>query len=981
MLAVPLLFAALTPQGQASEEGLRLFDERVRPILQNNCVECHNPAKAKGEFDLSTREALLFEGEYGAWVVPGDPEASELLLLVDHEDKPFMPKDEPQLSADDRAAIRRWIELGAPYREPIAEQAGMQITDEDREHWAFASLAEDSGKSVDRHLEEALAKQGLDLSERADPRQLLRRLTLDLTGLPPTPSRMREFLAAWEGDPDAAYRNEVNRLLDDPAYGERWGRHWLDAARYADSGGYEFDIERPEAWPYRDWVIEAYQNDMPYDEFLRLQLAGDELKPADPAAHAATGFLTAGPRINNQETIQNRYDELDDIVATIGSSMMGVTLGCARCHDHKFDPLPTRDYYAILGAFKNTSRTKHPMVSPAELSEFQERQQAYEQRLAAAREPIAAWEAATKAAIVERRLGKLELTEEAAHLLLQERDPDLANWRYTLRKPADDWTQLDFDAESWPEGNPGFGTAGTPAARVGTEWKSESIWLRREFEHNWLHMSDYGLAIHHDEDVEVYLNGSLIYSAQGYTTDYKFVPLDAEAIRLLRPKQRNVLAVHCKQTVGGQYIDVHLVDRATVPPQRTLAEHVYSSRWQSLRDAYGDVLEVSPEQRKQEATPEELAAGQELREAEQAVRRTRPAAPQTVLSIRDKGPVPEKNWVLRRGNPLDPGEELELAFLQVIGPANPEEAGFPVQTKLDGRSSGQRSALAAWMTDVERGAGRLVARVEANRIWHHHFGRGLVSTPGDFGRMADPPTHPALLEDLANRLIESGWSRKTLHREILHSRAYQQAGQWSPELEQIDGNNLLWSYRPPVRLEAEAIRDSILAVSGSLNRARGGPGVRPWIHSDAIATGSTVKWPKNVVDGPATWRRTVYVFQRRSVMMPTLETFDLPNATQSCTRRNRTTTPTQALAMLNNPFVREQAKRFASRLEQEIPASEDPAAGMDTRRARVALGFELAIGRSPIEAEMQAALSFLTDESLADFCQVLFNLNEFLYLP
>jgi mono/diheme cytochrome c family protein/cytochrome c553 len=973
VLAASFLFFAAAQQASASNEGLRLFEERVRPILQNNCVECHNPSKSKGEFDLSTRESLLFEGEYGAWVIPGDPDASELLLLVDHEDKPFMPKDEPQLAAEDRAAIRRWIELGAPYSEPIAEQGGMQISEEDREHWSFAPLAADSGLSVDAHLSAALAERGLSLSEQAQPRPLLRRITLDLTGLPPTPSQMNEFLLAWEVDAEAAYRAAVERLLADPAYGERWGRHWLDAARYADSGGYEFDIERPEAWPYRDWVIDAFNQDLPYDEFLRLQLAGDELQPEVPAAHAATGFLTAGPRIGNQDTIQNRYDELDDMVGTMGASMLGVTLACARCHDHKFDPLPTRDYYAILGAFKNTRTTKHPLLAPAELDRYREQQRAYDQRLAAVREPITAWEASTKAAIVARRLGRLELTEEAAQLLLEDTDPELPLWKYTLRKPDDAWMNFDFDDEEWPEGAPGFGTAATPGARVGTEWKSESIWLRREFEHRWIHMSDYGLAIHHDEDVTVYLNGNLIYQAEGYTTDYQFVPLDPAALQLFRPLQKNVVAVHCKQSVGGQYVDVNFIDRATLGGDASLADHVFRSRWQSLRDTYGHVLEVTPEQLREEATEAEKAAGEALRDAEQKVRETRPAAPQTVLSIQDKGPAPEKNWLLRRGNPLDRGEELELAFLQVLGPANPEEAGFPVRPRVDGRSSGQRSALAAWITDVERGAGRLVARVEANRIWHHHFGRGIVATPGDFGRMADPPTHPALLEDLANRLIDSGWSRKALHREILYSQAYRQAGQWTPALEQIDGNNLLWSYRPPVRLEAEAIRDAILAASGTLNREMGGPGVRPWIHSDAIATGSTVKWPKDVVDGPATWRRTVYIFQRRSVLLPTLETFDLPNATQSCTRRNRTTTPTQALAMLNNPFIRDQAKHFAARLEAEV--------GRDNRRDQITRGFEIALGRPPVDMEMQASLSFLTDETLADFCQVLFNLNEFLYLP
>lgn len=966
------LFAAVLQHPAPQDEGLKLFEERVRSILQKNCVECHNPSQSKGEFDLSTREALLFEGEFGAWVIPGDAEESELMILVDHEDKPYMPKDKPQLSAEDRDALRRWIELGAPYSGPIAEQGGLQITEEDRQHWAFRPLAEDTGLSIDAHLQEALEAKGLGFGPEAEPRTLLRRLTLDLTGLPPTPKVMDEFLQAWEADAEGAYQAAVDRLLADDAYGERWGRHWLDAARYADSGGYEFDVERPQAWPYRDWVIDAYNQDLPYDEFLRLQLAGDELQPGVPAAHAATGFLTAGPRITNQQTIQNRYDELDDMVATIGSSMMGVTLGCARCHDHKFDPIPTRDYYAILGAFKNTRTVEHPMLPPAELAAYHEAKSQHDDELRRATAPLNEWKERTRAAIVERRLSKLELTEEAARLLLADEDPELAQWRYTLRQPEVDWFAPEFDDADWPQGTPGFGTSGTPGARVGTEWKSEQIWLRREFEHRWLHMADFGLAIHHDEDVQVYLNGELIYEAEGYVTDYQFVPLDAEALQLLRPMERNVLAVHCRQSVGGQYVDVHLVDRVTVPAGRSLADHVFASRWQTLREQHGDVLKVDDRQLAEEATEAERAERDALQAAIDEVKRRAPRGPQRVLSIQDKGPVPETNHLMARGNPLDPKEELELAFLQVIGPASPEEAGFPVQPRVDGRSSGQRTSLAMWMTDVERGAGRLVARVEANRVWHHHFGVGLVTTPGDFGTMADPPSHPALLDDLAQRLIQSGWSRKALHREILLSQAYRQQGQWTPALEQIDGDNRLWSYRPPVRLEAEAIRDSILAVSGSLNRQMGGPGVKPWIHPDAIATGSTAKWPKNVVDGPATWRRTVYVFQRRSVLMPTLETFDLPDATQSCTRRNRTTTPTQALAMLNSPFVREQAKLFAARLERE--------AG-DDRRAQITRAFELTLGRPPSELEMGACLSFLADESLANLGQVMFNLNEFLYLP
>ncbi len=967
---------------QQDDPGLDLFREVVRPALERHCVECHNPDKAKAGFDLSTRAALLAGSENGEMVVPGSAEDSVLQWQIDHEEKPFMPHKKPQLGGELRRDIGRWIDAGAPYDGALNRPDERLITDADRAHWAFAPLPEtDPGdpsaavagipaaaaRSLDAWIDQRLSASALHAGKQAPPHVLLRRATLDLTGLPATLEEQQRFRREWKLDPQQAWTALVERLLASPHYGERWGRHWLDAARYADSGGYEFDVERPNAWPYRDWVVRALNEDLPYDEFLRLQLAGDELRPDDPSAHAATGFLTAGPVVSNQQTEQNRYDELDDVLATTGSAMLGLTLACARCHDHKFDPIPQRDYYQILAAFTGTERHQRPLLEGAALVRWQEARRKHQEQITRAEQELSAAREGVRAAIVERRLSALELTEGDATLLRAPQDPLAPQWRYTFRDPGPGWAEADFDDRDWPQGPGGFGRRNTPGARLGTEWTSDQVWLRRTVEVP-EHMREPGLVLHHDEDLRVSLDGVVIFTAEGFLRDYRFVALDVQALRPFAGRSAT-LAVSCRQSSGGQFVDVHLVDRAELT-DGPLGDAVRMNRWTALRQRHGADLEVNDEQLAAEASAEESASLAALESQLQEVRAQRPAEPQRVLALRDRGRDPAPTWLLGRGDPGDKREQVEVGFLRVLTPAEDARLHFPVTARA--HSSGRRSALAAWMTAVEHGAGRLVARVEANRIWQHHFGRGLVPTPGDFGTQATTPSHPQLLDELARRLIGSGWSRKALHRAILHTRAYRRLGQWTPQLAEVDADNLLLSYRPPLRLEAEALRDSMLAVSGCLNPSLGGPGVRPWIHADVIATGSTNKWPQAVVDGPATWRRSIYVFVRRSVMMPTLETFDLPNAAQSCTRRDRTTTPTQALALLNNPFVRAQAQHFAERLRQ--------IAGND-HGAQIDAAFALALARPPDPDERSAAAAFLAEHDLVDLCQVMFNLNEFLYLP
>ncbi|MEZ5962936.1 MAG: PSD1 and planctomycete cytochrome C domain-containing protein [Planctomycetota bacterium] len=700
-------------------------------VVEQRCVSCHNATRRRAGLDLTTRDAALRGGKSGPALRPGDPEASLVLALVEHRQAPHMPHRQAALAAAEVDSLRAWIADGAPYARVIDAPARgasdeLQVTDADRSFWAFAAFeaasppAAGEGRAhteADRFWLARLDAAGVQPNPSADKPTLLRRLCFTLLGLPPTRAQLDEFLA--DDRPDA-YERAVDTLLASPHFGERQARHWLDVARYADSGGYEFDHERPHAYPYRDFVIEAMNDDMPFDEFVRLQVAADELRPDEPRTWRATGFLCAGPTVGNQENEHTRYDEYDDVVSTIGSAFLSLTVGCARCHDHKYDPIPTRDYYRLVAAFTTTERADRPLRTAPE----------------------------------------------------------------------------------------------TPA---------------------------------HDDDL--------------------------------------------------------------------------------------------------------------------------------ALVMTDRGATPSPSYLLRRGNPDDKVEPLAPGFLQVLTPIA-EQARYAAPTPRSD-TTGRRAALARWLTDVEHGAGRLLARVIVNRIWQQHMGRGLVATPNDFGMQGERPTDPALLDWLARDFIAGGFRLKRLHRSIVTSAFYRQTSSVRQGSTIDDG---LWARRFPVRLDAESLRDAILATTGSLNPKLYGPSVKPWMHPDAIATGSTNKWPLGVHDGPRTWRRSLYVFMRRSVRFPLLEVFDAPDATTSCGRRTPTTTPLQALALMNDAFVRDQAEILATRVRT--------AAGEDDGE-QVARAFEMALRRAPSADENERACRFLLaqrarhahpDLALVDLCQILFNLNEFLYV-
>jgi hypothetical protein len=839
-------------------------EAEARSVLTANCLKCHGPSKQKGGLRFDSREGVLSKGDSGSpAVAPGRPAASEMIRRVTAKDAAErMPPDGAALTAAQVEALRKWIEAGAAWpREGTglitAGRTELGVTDDDRRHWAFRPLAKAESPAapvgrvhtpIDRFILAGLSAKRLTPAPPADQRVLIRRVTFDLTGLPPTPEEVEAFVRA--ADPDAAYEALVDRLLASPRYGERWGRHWLDVARYADSGGYESDIDRPAAYHYRDFVIKALNDDLPFDEFVRRQLAGDEHAPDDPRAVAATGFLAAGPceslpdNLLEEERLRQRYIELDDMVSTTGAALLGLTVGCARCHDHKFDPIPTRDYYRILAALHSGDRAEVPLGTRAEVEASR------------------------------RARGEWEKQRQAAETRLKE----------------------------WLDG----------------QKKTLGPGLRRQMIDR-LPLADAEKALLRDKP-------------------------DAAEAKTLAKKHAKALAV-------------------TDADWRGAMDDAARRRWDELA---GEVA---------------------------ALRAREPKAPPVALAFKDFGPKPAASWLFRRGDFHDHTTPVELGFLTVLTRGKPAADYWKEARAGADRTDTtyQRRALAAWITDAECGAGALLARVIVNRVWQHHFGEGLVRTPNDFGSRGERPTHPELLEWLAADLVAHGWKLKRLHRMTLLSAAYRQGSSFDPQKAKADPDNrLLWRMRPQ-RLEAEVLRDALLAVGGTLNPEMYGPAFKPPIPADAmVARNLKSPYPKDVPDTPAVRRRSVYLFHKRVIPYPLLQAFDAPDAQQCTGRRAVTTVVPQALAVLNDPFVRDRAADFAARLLKE--AGDDSAACVER-------AYRLAFGRAPTGAETTAGVEFLAAQdrnrsarqpkvpaaevrrlALTDYCQALFGLNEFLYV-
>ena len=806
------------------------FSQKVAPIFQKQCLMCHGERVQRSGLDLRTETSILKGGTRGPAVIPGKPGQSLLYRLIAHQEEPAMPLGIDKLSDEQISIIYAWIEKmdsgqAGAITEPVipVRQPGYSITDNDRQFWAFVKPARPVIPSVrnqnrvrneiDAFVLKRLEDNGLEPSQPAEPGVLLRRVYLDLIGLPPSPEEVAEFLK----DPsDKAYQKVIDRLLASQHYGERWGRHWLDLARYADSGGYEFDVDRPHAWRYRDYVIKSINQDKPYDQFIREQLANDQLIPDDPEALIATAFCRNGPTVDNADNEETRTDELDDMVATTSSVFLGITVGCARCHDHKYDPIPQRDYYRMQAVFFPFQKTEKVMAPQSEIDSFKARQKEIDALL----KPIRA-----RISVIEKPIRDKLLAEKVEfHMRLAQSTGSL-------------------------EGR----------------------------------------------NVE----------------DYR------------------------RETTARFAKDVNL----------------------------------QPEEIDAGLTSDELKARKLIQNEIDAINKTRPKLLPAAMGITDKKD-PGVAYLLKRGDWRQKGEEVQPGFPTVLAGGNSIE---PVN---------RRKQLAEWIASSDN---PLTARVAVNRIWQYHFGKGIVRTPSDFGSTGDRPSHPELLDWMALEFIKRGWSWKSIHRLILLSNTYRQSSSFNKDAAGKDPENRLFWRMNQRRMEAEIIRDSILSVSGKLNTEMFGPGIYPRIDPDVINSGSRPRWPLDAKDEPSVWRRSVYIFVKRSVLVPLIEVFDCPATTVPAPMRSTSTVSPQALALLNNDFVLGQAGFFAERVIRD--------SGND-QKGLIARAFNLALNRSPSAKESDWALEFIKTQkagylkrndkqpdfsALRDFCHALLNLNEFIY--
>ncbi len=961
-LLVTGLGSAVAEDRPPTDEEARFFETNVRPVLVDQCFKCHGPAKQKSNLRLDSRAAILAGGDLGPAVVPGKPEESPLVAAVKYEeDGPKMPPS-GKLPPNQVEALSRWVKMGAPWpgeagdaaNPPPAKKAGFSITDKDRSHWAFRPVRRPDAPAVkesswvaspiDAFVLAGLEKKGLRPNPPASKAELLRRVTYDLTGLPPTPAEVEAYLK--DEAPDA-YEKVVDRLLASPRYGEAWGRRWLDLVRFAETNSYERDGVKPSAWRFRDYVIRSLNADKPYDRFVREQLAGDELPGRDVESVTATGFYRLG--IWDDEPVdreQARFDGYDDVVATTGQVFLGLTIDCARCHDHKLDPIAQKDYYRFVSFFRNVNHYRNggptdemPIVEPGHEEEAARIAREQDERRAKAEATVAGIE---------------EEYRRRSEAIAAVRGIDVEDLRYRFYR--DTWDRLpDFDAIK-PEDS---GELPSGLFDLSPRTRDEAFGFVFEGFLNVPNEGVYTFSLDSDDGSRLKVDGKAVAEHDGIHGE------GSPRVGSVALKKGRV-PIRLEYFQNGHGLGLTVAWSGPGVERRPLSAGMKKA----------EVVDVRAAIRKDGAKvlgPERVDRYQQARRV-LAELRTKTAATGTVLCVTEAGPVAPETFVLARGNPHAPGEKVEPAFLEVLGGTPANVPSPPPGAKTTGR----RLALADWIASPSN---PLTARVMANRVFQGHFGRGIVRSPSNFGLQGDPPTHPELLDWLASELVAGGWRLKPLHKTIVMSNAYQMSSRANPDaLAKDPTNDSLWRMDMR-RLSAEEVRDSILSASGTLNLAMFGPGVYPEIPREVLA-GQSVPgsgWGKSSPEEQA--RRSIYVHVKRSLLLPILESFDLAETDRSTPSRFSTTQPTQALGMLNGDFLNRQADLLAVRLRRE--------AG-DRVEDRVRLALRLVSAREPSEADVRRGANLIAgleakdglgpDAALKAFCLVALNLNEFLYL-
>lgn len=892
------------------------FEDDILPLFEDYCIDCHGPDKQKSGFRVDRRVHLLKGGDSGLpAVIPMNPGKSYMIEVIKSDDPEIgMPPKGGKLFDDEVELLEQWIAEGAVWPGQMEDKI-----EEGTDHWAFQSVERPaippkSDNPIDAFLNQRLEDEGIPVNKKTDPLSLIRRASMVLTGLPPQPSRVADFLVDYKENSEQAYAVLVDELLASPHFGERWAQHWLDVIRWAETNGSESNLYRKLAWVYRDYVIRVFNQDVPYDEFIRQQLAGDGMGVGE-----ALGFLVAGPHVPaatvGQEPSairQARADRMDEIMQTVGASMLGVTMSCARCHNHKFDPISIQDYYSMTAVFQDIEfGSRFP-----EFSEEHPRK--------------------TKANEIWK---------------------DIARNRSKIRKKTTTWE------EDW-------------GGYKEVHWKPlEVVGLRLNFWSGYVGLDEVEIFGLPAENINLAKasNGTKVKTDLAFAQQGDRFPVT----RVIDGKYgtQRWQASYNKEKKQNPWLEFTFEKPVKVGRLRMSSnrEYYFETDYLEQKNKFNfDKFLVNV--KLVDGSWEEIASIQKIRDfmkREKSVGDAVGEINHLAYKLSEEGPrpsfvgnfiQPKITHVLHRGSPENPRD--------IVPPAAPKilSGDLGVDNTASGRA--RRAEFAEWMVGEKN---PLTARVMANRIWQHVFGAGLVVTGGDFGRAGAPPSHPELLDWIATEFSNPSrpegtpWSMKELIRIFVTSDAFQRSNQPSDiGLEKDATSSLLWRF-PPRRVEAEVIRDGILLASGKLNRKMGGRSYR--IHN---IKKTYAQWEVLNNFGPETWRRMIYQERMRRVDDQIFTAFDFPDCGQVRAKRPVSTTPLQALNLMNSDFVVDQAKHLATRAMNESNAN---------LKASVIRVFELIFSRKPMKEELNASLQIAKDRGLEIVCRALINSNEYAFLP
>ena len=969
-LIVPSVLAA-----DKTNAGEKFFEERIRPLLADQCFSCHGSDKQKGGFRLDSKAAILKGGDIGTAVVPGDPAASLLIKAVAYNGELKMPP-KGKLNPRQISDLSAWVKMGAPW----PDTSKVQVVDSKNptklkgrdhlkglDHWAFLPvknptppLVKDKTwvkNPIDQFILAKLEAKGIKPAKTADKRILARRAYFDLLGIPPDPKELEAFL---KDESPTAFAKLVDKLLESPLYGERWARHWLDVARYADSNGMDENLAYASAWRYRDWVIKAFNSNMPFDEFIRMQIAGDLFYPDNHDGIIATGFLTVGPKmLAEDDPVKMQMDIIDEQLDTLGQSFMGLTLGCARCHDHKFDPIPTKDYYSLAGIFKSTKTMdnfsvvakwqERPLVGPIEIAKEKE----HDGLVAKAKQEIKDLE--TKAAddvIANARMQSdayLKTALEASKV-----KKSLSNSKITSEKLPEGTILV--EAESFSRGN-----------------------VKKDHDH---YGKGIGVLVNLGP-MPNFVEYDLIIPADGsFSFQIRYAAMDSRPVKVFIASK--FIAETANQATGSWFPDgqqwqsafitnlkkgknlirierdgafPHIDKFALVPVkagERTPGPIAVSNTKNDLLPVFIDRLVAYlekagkfpegedlkklvqakdgpfalPNKLETILSPEFQKSLKPLRDKLAALEKSKPKLPSAMAVSEDK---PSNLKIHIRGNHLTLGPEAPRGFPGLINLNNPP--------KIDEKTSG-RKQFAQWITQPDH---PLTSRVAVNRLWTWHFGDGIVRTPDNFGTLGDLPLHSELLDWLASSFLQQNWSVKAIHKVIMNSSTYQMSSEPNPQAELLDPDNRLHWHWQRLRLDAESFRDSLLTLSSSLDRTQGGSllGVenRSYVTSTASKT----------YEGYNTSKRSIYLPVIRSAGYEPFQAFDFPDPSVTKGRRAVTNIPAQSLLLMNGKLVQDQTRKMAELFLKQF--ADDS--------SRLQSTYESLFSRSPLPEESSNARQFL----------------------